>query len=78
MVIHLIAVARIKGQMYVYHYLADKIAPVMAAKNVLVTVGHKWASVFSIHILKTLSPDFESVGPVFFNGRGIYGRQSLS
>ncbi|ETY74574.1 hypothetical protein [Lactiplantibacillus fabifermentans] len=61
MVIHLIAVARIKGQMYVYHYTADKIAPVIAAKNVLVTVGHQWASAFSIHILKNLSTDFESV-----------------
>ena len=58
---HLVALTKLSGKDYAYHYATDDVKKFVEKKAELGNVPDKLLSLFSIHVIKTSSKDFESI-----------------
>ncbi|MGN1282503.1 MAG: Panacea domain-containing protein [Limosilactobacillus sp.] len=59
--IHLVALAKLAGKDFAYHYATDDIKQFLEKKTELGNVPDEFLSLFSIHVIKTTSKDFASI-----------------
>lgn len=59
--IHLIALSKLSDKEFAYHYATDDIKEFIEKKAELVNIPERLLPLFSVHIVKTDSKDFESV-----------------
>lgn len=59
--IHLLALAKLPGEDFAYHYATDDIEAFFKKKDELANVPEQVRSLISIHVVKTSSKDFESI-----------------
>lgn len=58
---HLVALTKLSGKDFAYHYATDDVKKFIEKKSELGNVPDKFLSLFSIHVIKTSSQDFESI-----------------
>lgn len=59
--VHLIALVKLAGDEFAYHYATDDVAVLAEKKAELRSIPQNLRFLFAVHVLQTASPDFASV-----------------